>query len=203
MVSPAMWCRSLDWSWLVVENCPILQCSDGKSPRSRRAVSTSNMDLMATVERHFQVPGYRATADGTLRKIDYWKRLATKLDLCARHRAGFDDTCCVFSKTPTNRPFKIDFGMNRAASRLLLYSGRRIALSVTSGKLCPTASNCTSNDLRPGKLRQDFLIRFKKLGLEVRQLLLVSSISMNILGSDVRTAHGGTVELVLGRPYSL
>lgn len=29
---------------------------------------------MATVERHFQVPGYRATADG---EIDYWKRLAT------------------------------------------------------------------------------------------------------------------------------
>ena len=156
MVPPAMRCRSLDGSWLVVENCPILQCSDGKSPRSRRAVSTSNMDLMATVERHFQVPGYRAsaTAVGILRKIDYWKRLITTLDLCGRHRAGFDDTCCVFPRTPTNRPFE----MNRAASRLLLYSGRRIALSVTSGKLCPTASKCTSNDLRPGKLRQDFLI---------------------------------------------
>lgn len=34
-------------------------------------LSTSNMDLMATVERHLHVPGYRAAADSKLREIDY------------------------------------------------------------------------------------------------------------------------------------
>lgn len=146
------------WECCGGETSLILQGPSGRSPRFRRAALTSNMDLMATMERHLHILKYRATADGTLREIDYRKRLATTLDLYGRHRAGFNDTCCVFPRTPTSRPFKIDFEMNRAASRLLLYSGRRIALSVTPGKLCPTASKCTSNDLRPGKLRQDFLI---------------------------------------------